>query len=162
MTRTGRRAQFVIVALAFILSIGTNQVGSGGLMAARQSSRSASGQGRSVGHGVYTSEQSKRGERTYGESCASCHTTDLTGSQVVPALVGPDFLTKWNGAMVGDLFELVRTTMPQDGPGSLSPAQYADVLAFILNRNKFPEGKTELPSDIDELKTIRLDTSKKH
>jgi len=162
MTRTGRSTHFVIAALTFIGGIGTNRVGSSVLRAARQDSRSASGQERSVWDGVYTEEQSKRGERAYGDSCANCHTVDLTGSQVVPALVGPDFLTKWNGSMVGDLFELVRTTMPQDGPGSLSPAQYADVLAFMLNRNKFPGGKIELPADLDGLRTIRIDPSKKH
>jgi len=64
--------------------------------------------------------------------------------------------------LVGELFELVRATMPQDGPGSLSPAQYADVIAFMLNKNKFPGGKTELPVDPDGLKTIRIDPSKKH
>lgn len=162
MTRTDRRAQFVIVALALIVAIGTNRVGSAALMAARQDSRSASGQERSVWDGVYTEEQSKRGERAYADSCANCHTAGLTGSQVVPALVGVDFLTKWNGSMVGELLELVRTTMPQDGPGSLSPAQYADVLAFMLNKNKFPGGKIELPADLDGLKTIRIDALKKH
>ena len=52
--------------------------------------------------------------------------------------------------------------MPQDGPGSLSPAQYADVLAFMLNKNKFPRGRIELPADLDGLRTIRIDPSKKH
>jgi mono/diheme cytochrome c family protein len=162
MTRTGRSRHFVIVALVFIGSVGANRVGSSVLTAARQDSASASGQERSVWDGVYTEEQSKRGERAYGDSCANCHTADLTGSQVVPALVGADFVTKWNGSMVGDLFELVRTTMPQDGPGSLSPAQYADVLAFMLNKNKFPGGNTELPADFEGLKTIRIEPAKKH
>ena len=68
---------------------------------------------------------------------------------------------KWNGAMVGELFEQIRQTMPQDSPGSLTSAQYADVLAFILKKNKFPEGKTELASEFDPLKSIRIDASKK-
>jgi cytochrome c len=162
MTRFGRSALFVIAALAFIVGIGTHRVGSGVLTAARQESQTASGQERSVWDGVYTEEQSKRGERVYGDACANCHSADLTGGQVVPALVGADFLTKWNGSMAGELFELVRTTMPQDGPGSLSTAQYADVLAFMLNKNKFPGGTTELPADLDGLKTIRIEASKKH
>jgi mono/diheme cytochrome c family protein len=161
MTGAGRGPHFVIVALALVAAIGVNLAGSGVLTAARQDSRPASGQERSVWEGVFTEEQSKRGERAYGDSCANCHTADLTGSQVVPALAGPDFLTKWNGAMVSELFELVRTTMPQDGPGSLSPAQYADVLAFMLDKNKFPGGTTELPADPAGLKTIRIEASKK-
>jgi cytochrome c len=162
MTRTGHSPHVVIVALAFIASIGTNRVGSSVLIGARPDSRSASGQERSVWDGVYTEEQSKRGERAYADSCANCHNADLTGSQVVPALLGADFLTKWNGSMVGDLFELVRSTMPQDGPGSLSPAQYADVVAFMLNKNKFPAGATDLPADLEGLKTIRIEPSKKN
>jgi cytochrome c len=162
MTRTGRSTHFIIVALAFIGGIGINRVGSGVLMAARQDGGSAAGQERSVWDGVYTDEQSQRGERTYSDSCATCHAADLTGSQVVPALVGADFLTKLNGSMVSDLLDRVRTTMPQDSPGSLSSPQYTDVVAFMLNKNKFPAGTTELPADFDELKTIRIEPSKKH
>ena len=162
MTRTGRSTHFVIVAFALIGGIGATRVGASVLMAERRDSRSAAGQERSVWDGVYTEEQSQRGERTYSDSCANCHAADLTGSQVVPALVGADFLTKWNGSMVSDLFDRVRTTMPQDGPGSLSPAQYADVLAFMLNKNKFPGGTTDLPADLDGLKTIRIEPSKQH
>src|SRR5207249_7973521 len=95
------------------------------------------------------------------DSCTTCHTAELTGGQVVPPLVGDDFLMKWNGAMVGELFEQIRQTMPQDGPGSLTSAQYADVLAFLLKKNKFPEGNTELASEYDALKTIRIDAAKK-
>jgi mono/diheme cytochrome c family protein len=162
MTRAGRTTRLFIVALAFIGSIGINRVGSSVLMAARQDSRSVSGQERSVWDGVYTEEQSRRGERTYSDSCATCHAADLTGSQVVPALVGADFLTKLNGSMLSDLFDRIRTTMPQDGPGSLSSAQYADVVAFMLNKNNFPAGTADLPADIDALKTIHIEPSKKH
>src|SRR6185295_12934609 len=65
MTRARRTTRLFIVALAFIGSIGINRVGSSVLMAARHDSRSASGQERSVWDGVYTEEQSRRGERTY-------------------------------------------------------------------------------------------------
>jgi len=162
MTKTGRSIHLVIVAFAFIGGIWINRVGSSVLMAARPDSRSASAQERSVWDGVYTEEQRQRGERTYSDSCATCHAPDLTGSQVVPALVGADFLTKYSGSTVSDLFDRIRTTMPQDGPGSLSPAQYADVVALMLNKNNFPGGTTDLPADLDELKTIRIEPSKKH
>jgi len=162
MTETGRSTYLFIVAFAFIGGIGVNRVGSSVLMAARQDTRSVSGQERSVWDGVYTEEQSRRGEGTYSDSCATCHAADLTGSQVVPALVGADFLTKLNGSMLSDLFERIRTTMPQDGPGSLSSTQYADVVAFMLNKNNFPGGTTDLPDDLDALKAIRIEPSKKH
>jgi mono/diheme cytochrome c family protein len=117
--------------------------------------------GRSVLQGVYTEEQRKRGQEVYADACASCHAAALTGADVVPALVGPDFLGKWTGATAGELFERIRSTMPQDSPGSLSPQQYADVVALIFNKNKFPAGKIPLPDDDAALRTIRIETSKK-
>ena len=116
---------------------------------------------RSVLQGVYTEEQRKRGQGVYAEACASCHAAALTGADVVPALVGPDFLRKWTGATAGELFEQIRSTMPQDSPGSLTPQQYADVVALIFNRNKFPAGRTPLPDDDAALRMIRIETSKK-
>ena len=38
-------------------------------------------------------------------------------------------------------------TMPESSPGSLSPEQYADILAFLLRLNNYPEGEAELPAD---------------
>ena len=116
---------------------------------------------RSVLQGVYTEEQRKRGQAAYADACASCHAAALTGSDVVPALVGADFLGKWTGATAGELFEQIRSTMPQDSPGSLTPQQYADVVALIFNRNKFPAGRTPLPEDDAALRMIRIETSKK-
>ena len=116
---------------------------------------------RSVLQGVYTEEQRKRGQVVYADACASCHAAALTGADVVPALVGPDFLGKWTGATAGELFEQIRNTMPQDSPGSLSPQQYADIVALIFNKNKFPAGRTPLPDDYAVLRMIRIETSKK-
>jgi mono/diheme cytochrome c family protein len=116
---------------------------------------------RSVWDGVGTDEQSQRGERIYTDTCVSCHSADLTGSQIVPALVGTDFLNKWNSMTAGDLFEQIRQTMPQDGPGTLTPAQYVDVLAYVLIKNKFPSGKSELAPEFDALKSIKIEPSKK-
>lgn len=116
---------------------------------------------RSVLQGVYTEEQRKRGQGVYADACASCHAAALTGTDVVPALVGPDFLRKWTGATAGELFEQIRSTMPQDSPGSLTPQQYADVVALIFNKNRFPAGRTPLPDDYAALRMIRIETSKK-
>jgi S-disulfanyl-L-cysteine oxidoreductase SoxD len=116
---------------------------------------------RSVLQGVYTDEQRKRGQGVYADACASCHAAALTGADVVPALVGADFLGRWTGATAGELFERIRSTMPQDSPGSLSPQQYADIVALIFNKNRFPAGRTPLPDDDAALRMIRIETSKK-
>ena len=116
---------------------------------------------RSVLDGVYTEEQSRRGQATYGQACASCHAATLAGADVVPALAGSEFLGKWTGATAGELFERIRTTMPQASPGSLSPQQYADIIAHIFNRNLFPAGRTPLEADLAALRMIRIETSKR-
>jgi hypothetical protein len=75
----------------------------------------------------------------------------------VPALVGTDFLAKWKGQTAGDLFEQIRSTMPQGGANSLSRQQYADVLAYIFNKNKFPVGKNDLGDEYATLRAIRIE-----
>jgi mono/diheme cytochrome c family protein len=115
---------------------------------------------RSVWDGVYSEDQSKRGGALYAKECASCHGTELTGGESAPALVGDGFLSNWNGTTVGDLFERIRKSMPQDDPGRLSRQQDADILAFVLNANRFPVGKAELERETEVLKLIKIEASK--
>jgi len=115
---------------------------------------------RSVWDGVYTSEQAKRGETLYANDCASCHGTALNGGESAPPLTGGEFFSNWDGLTLGDLFERIRTTMPADHPGKLTREQDADVLAFILSVNRFPEGKAELDHRTEVLRQIRLEAVK--
>jgi S-disulfanyl-L-cysteine oxidoreductase SoxD len=94
--------------------------------------------------GVYTAEQSKRGAALYQTQCAACHGDALQGGGEAPALVGDTFSATWEGLSLADLFERIRTTMPQNAPASLSRPQYADILAFVLETGKFPAGTTAL------------------
>ena len=112
---------------------------------------------KSVKEGVYTEEQAKRGEVVYAESCANCHGEQLEGADMSPALTGATFSSNWNTLTVGDLFDRIRTTMPMDRPGSISPQQNADVIAFMLKSNQFPAGETELPNTVTPLKTIKIE-----
>lgn len=106
--------------------------------------------------GIYTEAQAKRGEEASKRSwCTSCHGGDLTGAEA-PALVGDEFLSNWNMETVGFLYERIRTTMPADKPGSLSPQDASDIVARVLQLNKFPAGPNELPSDIDLLSKIAI------
>ena len=114
----------------------------------------------SVWDGVYTDEQAKRGAPLYSQYCASCHGPDLTGGEMAPALVAGDFTSEWNGLTLGDLFERMRTSMPQNDPGGLSRQQNADILAYMLSSNKFPAGTTELGRDTEVLKQIRFQSLK--
>jgi S-disulfanyl-L-cysteine oxidoreductase SoxD len=115
---------------------------------------------RSVWDGVYTAEQAKRGEALYANNCASCHGSALGGGESAPPLSGGEFFANWNGLTLGDLFDRVRVSMPADRPGRLSREQNAEVLAFMLNVNQFPAGKTELAHQSEVLKQIRIEAEK--
>src|SRR6202043_2863708 len=91
---------------------------------------------RSVGDGVYTSEQADRGKTAYVEECANCHGAHLGGGDETPALAGGKFLSTWRDRSVDELFERVRVSMPADRPGTLSRQNISDVLAYIFAANK--------------------------
>src|SRR5918999_4190082 len=129
----------------------------GGLLLASGLYATVAAQDRSVNDGVYTEEQAKRGEAFYKEQCATCHGDNLEGSGPMPPLAGKDFLTNWSGKSVGDLFEKTHTTMPATAPGTLTPAQAADIVAHLLATGKYPAGSTELSSKVEELMAIKID-----
>lgn len=118
-------------------------------------------QSQTVWDGVYTAEQAKRGAEVYANQCASCHGLALTGGESAPALTGGEFMSNWSSLTAGDLFDRIRTTMPGDRPGTLTRAQTASVLAHILNVGGFPAGQTELPTQSEFLKQIRIEAVKK-
>ena len=111
---------------------------------------------KTVWDGVYTEEQSKRGQAAYANNCTRCHSDSLTGGESATALVGDTFEASWNGLTAADLFERIRISMPQDKPGSLTRQQVADVLAYIFDVNKFPKGEKELDRNNQMLKAIKL------
>ena len=115
---------------------------------------------KSVWDGVYTEEQAKRGGPMYSEFCASCHGPELMGGEMAPPLATGDFISGWDGLTLGDLFERMRISMPQNAPGSLSGQQNADILAFILSANKYPTGTSELSNQAMILKTIKFEAKK--
>jgi hypothetical protein len=48
--------------------------------------------------------------------------------------------------------------MPLDKPARLSLEVNADITAYLLNRNWFPNGNVELVPDIQALKQIRIES----
>lgn len=98
---------------------------------------------RSVKDGVYTAAQANRGRALYDEKCSSCHATRMWGQD-------------WPEKSVFDVYDVVKNFMPEDNPGTLTAAQTRDVIAYILQNNKLPAGRVELPEAEAELKQIRL------
>jgi mono/diheme cytochrome c family protein len=115
---------------------------------------------RSVNEGVYTADQAKKGEAIYKETCAACHGDNLEGSGPMPPLAGKDFLANWGGKTVGDLYEKTQTTMPATAPGTLSPEQTADIIAFLLSKDNYPTGSAALEGKTEPLSQIKIDPPK--
>lgn len=109
-----------------------------------------------VWDGIYTREQSDRGEKLYTERCSRCHGDALQGIEAAPALTGPAFYANWDGETLNALFERMRTSMPQDRPGSLTRAENTDILAYMLRAGSYPDGKLTLDSQSGALTRIKV------
>src|SRR5437773_11975586 len=144
--------KFTVAVLTMTGMMAVGAFGARGTAAAQQA--------KSQWDGVYTEDQAKRGEGFYSQYCASCHGPDLTGGEMAPGLTGGEFSSNWNDLSIGELFERMRISMPQNAPGSLSRQQNADILSFVLFKSSFPAGQTELPTQTEVLNTIKFMASK--
>ena len=57
---------------------------------------------------------------------------------------------------------MISRQMPMDSPGKLSPAEYADVIAYMLKLQGAPVGEKELIGDVRELDRIFVARPKPH
>ncbi|MEO7361574.1 MAG: cytochrome c [Gemmatimonadaceae bacterium] len=94
-------------------------------------------------------DQAVRGLAVFKKTCLECHTTsDVTGA---------DFKIKWNGQPVYDLFNVIRTTMPDDKPGTLTTDEYIDVVAYLVRLNGAANGGAPfVATDTAGLKNARM------
>jgi mono/diheme cytochrome c family protein len=110
-----------------------------------------------VWDGVYTAAQAARGKTAYDASCASCHGETLAGRNG-RALAGPRFFQDWGEDSLNSLFNIIVTTMPRGEPHSLDEGTYVDITAYILEKNEYPAGATELTADrVEAVRVIRKD-----
>ena len=98
--------------------------------------------------GVFTAAQAARGERTFDEVCAGCHDPG--------EFAGARFRLGWVDRSVGELFDIISTLMPEGDPGSLSPGEYAAVVAYLLQLNGYPAGETPLPANLSALQALEI------
>jgi S-disulfanyl-L-cysteine oxidoreductase SoxD len=88
---------------------------------------------------TYSDAQATRGEEVFSKVCVECHTRkDMTNAE---------FRGKWNGRTMFELFDRIRSTMPESNPGGLSRGQYLDVTTYLAKINGIPAGAVELPDD---------------
>ncbi len=99
--------------------------------------------------GLYTEAQAAEGAKTWTATCSGCHEAkDVTSA---------DFRTKWVGRNLFELYEQIRTTMPDDAPGTLTPEQYLTSVTYILKLNGLPAGTTALVSDSVTMSALKFE-----
>ena len=98
---------------------------------------------------LYSKEQATRGGELYVKYCEKCHTPEKVpeGKKPGPPISGPKFLDNWADRTVGELFAIIRDTMPSDGSVTLTQDQVLDAVAHILQTNGFPDGPAPLKND---------------
>jgi cytochrome c5 len=112
----------------------------------------------SVWDGVYTAAQAERGGAVYETRCRRCHAGDQHGVNG-SSLAGEAFMLHWEGRTLDRLVRRIRDTMPPDAPGTMTEADAVDAVAFLLQRNRFPEGAIELAPDPTVLAGIQIRSS---
>jgi cytochrome c5 len=109
----------------------------------------------SVWNGVFTAEQAERGKAAYSKFCSRCHGEDLAGRRDYP-LAGERFFDHWEAHTLEHLFTLIRDSMPPDAINAVDPNDKRDIMAYLLLRNGFPAGATELSLDSEVLATFEI------
>lgn len=91
------------------------------------------------------------GKKLFDTNCAHCHGGKLQG-YTAPALKGAGFAPMKNSTMtIGGIYQYMITNMPADNPGKLKPAEYADIMAYLLNENGYkPSGKKLDPNKVQD------------
>ena len=109
---------------------------------------------------VYTSAQASHGDSLYKTTCVKCHGATLSGGDEGSPLVGSAFLGNWRDLTLDQLFDKIRTSMPPDNPKSIATRDVADLVAYLLAQNQFPAGAKVLTDSLDQLKDIKITTSR--
>jgi len=97
---------------------------------------------------TYSDSQAVRGQQWFESACQHCHE--------VKDISSPDFKVRWAGRTAFDLFEIISTTMPQADPGTLSRRTYVDIVAYLMQLNGVPAGRTALLAEQQALSSARL------
>jgi mono/diheme cytochrome c family protein len=142
--------------LAYIMSVNGMPAGSDELKADARELDLIKIAKKTTWDGVFSESQAARGKENFLTGrCGGCHKLDLSGDRG-PALKGDDFLAHWENGSVVTLFDKIRETMPPNAPNETTDDAKVDIVAYLLQQNGYPAGKSELRADADSLGIIDL------
>ena len=58
-------------------------------------------------------------------------------------LIEDTFTSRWQDGNLRDLLTIVKATMPQDKPASLTDEEYAAIVAYLLQANRYTAGQQD-------------------
>ena len=117
------------------------------LLGAAEGSGQSTGAAKPAG-GPVSPVQARRGETAFNQSCSACHTTAQFNSEA--------FAKTWNERPIIELFEQLRSSMPQDNPGRLTREEYLDVVLYLFKLNGAAEGVQELAPTEEVLRATKI------
>ena len=88
------------------------------------------------------------GEQWFQSVCVQCHATG--------GLANADFRHNWSGRNAFDLLERIRSTMPQNRPGTLTQGTYVAIVAYLIKLNGMTVTTRLVSTDSSALAAIRL------
>lgn len=128
--------------------------------------------------GYYTEAQAKRGQAAFGKYCSLCHTVDnktpiaeqtkdgrgirrgTMPDRVLMNLGGKYLYGEFEGRAkypsVYYLFARIRRSMPGYGADTLGNDVKINIVAYLLQVGGLPPGPTELTTDVDAMKKMRV------
>lgn len=157
LTRRGRRLVRPVVLCGAVAAL--IMVDSPAYRSAQARGGAPQGGGRGAvppAEALFTSAQAVAGKPAYERNCAGCHGASVDDGTSAPPLRGAAFLGKYAGKPAADLFTYVSTKMPPNGPGSLGGAEYAQIIAYVLQQNGFATGRKEFASEAAALASVTI------
>jgi cytochrome c553 len=109
---------------------------------------------KTVKDGVFTEAQAERGKQAYEtNSCIRCHLDTLEGREQGGGgnggapLKGLRFVQDFGETKLSTLVNKMRVDKPMENPGTLSEQAALDIAAYILLKNDYLPGRTELTTE---------------
>src|SRR5258708_13374660 len=102
----------------------------------------------------YTAPKAAVGKTVYASKCGSCQGSTLDNGELGPPLKGDEFLIRWGGKHLDELFNYVSDTMPTTQPGSLTSDEYLNIVAYVLSQNAVAPASQMLTPDPQKNMTL--------
>jgi mono/diheme cytochrome c family protein len=99
--------------------------------------------------GVYTKAQADEAKARFDKICAECHAFTVAAKKKPEDLPLGDepFFKNWEGKALSELVSVIVLTMPNDGSAVVDEPEALNLMAYVLQQNGFPAGKTPLTKE---------------